>query len=169
MDGKELRGSIQAGQTRGEVCVSALAHQNQQVVAQTFYNGSKESDRPAVSHLLEHASLWGQKVTLDALHLRPLTLQSIHTANGVYVVGLKANQAHLYRYCICRSLFNNPDYEQVDITTKRHSTAVWAFIPAFYKVKSICDFASLRGALTALMSLFRFHHLTQQRRTDDDC
>lgn len=120
VDGKELRGSIQAGQTRGEVCVSALAHQNQQVVAQTFYNGSKESERPAVSHLLEHTSLWGQKVTLDALHLRPLTLQSIHTASGVYVVGLKANQAHLYRYCICRSLFNNPDYEQVDVTTKSH-------------------------------------------------
>ena len=120
VDGKELRGSIQAGDTRGEVCVTALAHQNQQVVAQTFYNGSKESERPAVSHLLEQASLWGQKITLDALHLRPLTLLSIHAASGVYVVGLKANQAHLYRHCICRCLFNSADYEQVDVATNHH-------------------------------------------------
>lgn len=120
LDGKELRGSIQTGHTRGEVCVSALAHQTKQVVAQTFYSGTKESERPAVSHLLEQGSLCGQKLTLDALHLVPLTLHSIHAASGVYVVGLKANQAHLYRYCICQSLFNSSDYERVDEPTKHH-------------------------------------------------
>ncbi|MBC3789214.1 putative transposase YbfD/YdcC [Spirosoma sp. LMG 31448] len=120
VDGKELRGSIQTGHTRGEVCVSALAHQSRQVVAQTFYCGAKESERPAVSHLLEQGRLVGQKLTLDALHLIPLTLHSIHAAAGVYVVGLKANQTHLYRYCICRCLFNGSDYERVDAEAKHH-------------------------------------------------
>lgn len=120
LDGKELRGSIQSGHTRGEVCVSALAHQTKQVVAQCFYSGSKESERPAVSHLLAQGSLCGQKLTMDALHLIPLTLQSIQAASGVYVVGLKANQAHLYRYCICRSLLNAADYERTDKQKEHH-------------------------------------------------
>ena len=120
VDGKELRGSIQSGDTRGEVCVSAVAHQNQQIVGQTYYCGTKESERPAVSQLLNAQDLCHQKITLDALHLIPLTLRSIHTANGLYIVGLKANQANLYRQCVCRSLFNRPDYEQVDIQKKHH-------------------------------------------------
>lgn len=90
------------------------------MVAQCFYNGSKESERPATNHLLEQGSLYGQKLTMDALHLIPLTLHSINAASGVYVVGLKANQAHLYRYCICRSLFDNSDYERVDKQKKHH-------------------------------------------------
>ena len=73
VDGKELRavprpGSIQPGHTRGEVCVSAVAHGDQQVVGQTFYSGTKESERPAVSQLLAERQLCHQKITLDALH-----------------------------------------------------------------------------------------------------
>ena len=68
VDGKELRGSIQPGHTRGEVYVSAVAHGDQQVVGQTFYSGTKESERPAVSKLLAEQHLCHQKITLDALH-----------------------------------------------------------------------------------------------------
>ncbi len=120
LDGKELRGSIQAPHTRGDVCVSAVAHQSGQIVGQIFYCGSKESERPTVSQLLDEACLLDQKVTLDALHMIPMTLTSLHAAGGSYVVGLKANQAHLYRYCICRNLFDKADYEQVDEEKKRH-------------------------------------------------
>lgn len=120
VDGKELRGSIQPGHTRGEVCVSAVAHSDQQVVGQTFYSGTKESERPAVSKLLSEQHLCTQKITLDALHMIPLTLRSIHTQTGLYVVGLKANQANLYRQCMCQSLFHTADYEQVDVKKKQH-------------------------------------------------
>lgn len=120
VDGKELRGSIQTGHTRGEVCVSAVAHQSQQTVGQTFYIGTKESERPAVSQLLDEQHLVNQKITLDALHMIPTTLHSIHSANGVYLVGLKANQVNLYRQCICRSLFESANYEQVDAPKKHH-------------------------------------------------
>ena len=50
--GKELRGSIQQGHTRGEVVVSAVSHQDEQVVGQTYYCGTKESERPAVATLI---------------------------------------------------------------------------------------------------------------------
>lgn len=120
VDGKELRGSIQAGHTRGEVCVSAVAHEGQQIVGQTFYSGIKESERLAVSQLLDKQHLGHQKITLDALHMIPTTLRLIHTAKGFYLIGLKANQANLYRQCICRTLFDPADYEHLDTETKRH-------------------------------------------------
>ena len=102
-DGKELRGSIQPGHTRGEACVSALAHDSGQVVGQTYYNGSKESERPTLLELLTESGLCSQKVTLDALHLTPKATKVIHEAQGVYLIGLKSNQAHLYRHGICHS------------------------------------------------------------------
>jgi hypothetical protein len=120
LDGKELRGSIQTGHTRGEVCVSAVAHQGQQVVGQTFYCGTKESERPAVRHLLEQQQLCAQKITLDALHMIPLTLRLIHGLGGSYLVGLKANQMNLHRQCVCLNLFKKPDYEKVDDKKRQH-------------------------------------------------
>ena len=63
LDGKELRGSIRQGHTRGEVVVSAVSHQCEQVVAQTYYCGTKESERPAVAMLIETQNLAYQKFT----------------------------------------------------------------------------------------------------------
>jgi len=120
LDGKELRGSIQSGHTRGQVLVSALDHQTHQVVAQTYYAGTKESERPAVAQLIEDQNLSHQKLSLDALHLIPSTLNLIHTRGGQYVVGLKPNQAHLYRLCTVKDLFEIADYERVDVEIKKH-------------------------------------------------
>lgn len=120
LDGKELRGSIQPDHTRGEACVSALAHDSQEIANQAYYNGTKESERPTVRQLLNETGLYNQKLTLDALHLIPLTLRAIHGADGVYVVGVKSNQAHLYRYCICSSLINKVAYERSDTAQRGH-------------------------------------------------
>ncbi len=120
LDGKELRGSIQQGHTRGEVVVSAVAHQDGQVLAQTYYCGTKESERPAVATLIKSQHLAPQKLTLDALHLIPTTLELIHAAEGQYVVGVKSNQAHLYRSCAVTNLFGIADYERIDEKIKKH-------------------------------------------------
>ena len=120
LDGKELRGSIQQGHTRGQVVVSAVSHQSEQVVAQTYYCGTKESERFAVATLIESQNLTAQKLTLDALHLVPATLTIIHAATGKYVVGLKPNQPHLYRTCTLTDLFGVADYERVDAQIKQH-------------------------------------------------
>lgn len=47
LDGKELRGSIEAGAKRGAAVVSAVAHAEQQVVAQDYDAGEKESAHSA--------------------------------------------------------------------------------------------------------------------------
>ena len=125
LDGKELRGSILKGHRRGQVVVSAVAHQGGQVLAQTYYCGTKESERPAVATLIESQHLAPQKLTapadrLDALHMIPDTLKLIHAAEGQYVVGLKSNQAHLYRSCTLEDLFSVADYERIDEKIKRH-------------------------------------------------
>lgn len=120
LDGKELRGSILPSQNRGEVCVSALAHHSGQLVSQTYYNGSKESERPAVVELLTSSGLCTQKLTLDALHLTPEATGVIHGAQGVYLIGLKSNQAHLYRHCLCHSLTSKASYERTDKLQRGH-------------------------------------------------
>lgn len=120
VDGKELRGSIDADDKRGEACVSALAHESEQVVGQAYYNGTKESERPTTRDLLAEKELNSQCLTLDALHLNPLTVNAIHKAGGVYVIGVKQNQPHLYRYCICRALGKSADYVRIDKPQRGH-------------------------------------------------
>lgn len=95
VDGKELRGRISKGATRGEAIVQAVDHKHQQVAAQGFYNGRKESEKAAVRTLLSQHKLLGQHISLDALHLAPTTLAAIAQAKGCFLVGLKDNQPEL--------------------------------------------------------------------------
>jgi len=95
IDGKELRGSIEPGSTRGIAVVQAVTHENCQTVAQDYYSGAKESEVPKVRKILKEGGLASQKISLDALHCKPLTLSMINENGGKYVVGLKANQKEL--------------------------------------------------------------------------
>lgn len=95
IDGKELRGSIESGARRGEAVVQAVSHINQQVVAQDYYSGEKESEVPIVRKLLKSEDLARQKISLDALHCKPATLEMIARKKGKYLVGLKENQKQM--------------------------------------------------------------------------
>ncbi len=95
IDGKELRGSIQKGDKRGEAIVQLVVQQTGEVKGQTFYSGKKESEQPAIRDLLTKSKALSQKISADALHLNPTTLQLIHESAGVYLVGLKENQAEM--------------------------------------------------------------------------
>ncbi len=96
IDGKELRGSILSGNTRGEAIVPIVRHSDKSVVAQDYYNGSKDSERPTIAYLLTQTGVASQGVTMDALHFIPGTLQIIAKATGKYLVGLKGNQQELF-------------------------------------------------------------------------
>lgn len=93
--GKELRGSISKGSTRGEAIVQAVDHTHQEVAAQNFYHGRKESEKAAVRTLLSQHDWLSQYITLDALHLAPTLLAAIAQAKGWFIVGLKENQPEL--------------------------------------------------------------------------
>ncbi len=58
LDGKDLRGSIRPGHTRGEACVSVLAHESEEIIGQAYYNGDKESEKPTVRQLLNAGNLY---------------------------------------------------------------------------------------------------------------
>lgn len=94
-DGKELRGSIERGDKRGEVVVQAVRHIDGAIAGQAHYNGTKESEIPTARTMLEGSGLLGQKVSMDALHLNPETTAALHQAGGTYLIGLKGNQKEL--------------------------------------------------------------------------
>ena len=81
-DGKELRGSIEHGDKRGEVVVQAVRHIDGTIAGQAHYNGTKESEIPTARTMLEESGLLGQKVSMDALHLNPDTTKALHRAGG---------------------------------------------------------------------------------------
>lgn len=115
-DGKELRGSIEKGCKRGEAIVEVVEQETGCIVAQGFYNGRKESEKPAIESILTEKGLLNQKVSFDALHFTPSLLEAIEAKKGVYLVGLKDNQkelsqdmAHVPTYM--KSIY---DYQSVD-------------------------------------------------------
>jgi predicted transposase YbfD/YdcC len=96
-DGKELRGSILKGDKRGEAVVQVVEQQSGKVLSQSYYNGTKESEIPCMRDLLSKCGVLDQKITMDALHFNPEMLNAIHSAKGIYLIGLKENQMELFQ------------------------------------------------------------------------
>ena len=119
VDGKEMRGSISKGEKRGEAVVQAVAHKDLKVVAQNYYAGEKESEVPKVRELLEASGLAHEKVSMDALHCKPLTLEIISQAGGNYLVGLKENQKEL-RKAVRQAMGNHASMFKTTSVEKGH-------------------------------------------------
>ncbi len=115
VDGKELRGSIAKGDKRGEALVELVSHGSGQVKGQSFYHGQKESERPAVQDLLTACGALSQKISTDALHFIPATLELIHGSEGIYLVGLKDNQAEMLEEMRGVLKRRKIDYQQVTL------------------------------------------------------
>ncbi|WP_375562298.1 ISAs1 family transposase [Bernardetia sp. OM2101] len=101
IDGKELRGSIDGvvGEKRGQSIVSRTSHGSRQTSIIGWYNGSKDSEKPVVSHYFKsHDHLLG-KYTLDALHLSDELPVLIAKKGGIYLMQVKANQKLLLEEC----------------------------------------------------------------------
>jgi len=94
-DGKELRGSIQKGDKRGEALVQLVRHEDRAVLGQGYYNGTKESEKPCLQKLIEQNGVRSQKITTDALHLCPSMTEPIEAEGGIFLIGLKDNQKEL--------------------------------------------------------------------------
>jgi predicted transposase YbfD/YdcC len=114
-DGKELRGSILKGSKRGQAIVQVVRHLNREVVGQGFYNGKKESEVPVVNKILKHTNINTQKVSLDALHLKPKSLASINEVGGKFLIGLKGNQPELAKQMENYSHYNSPNHNRRDL------------------------------------------------------
>jgi predicted transposase YbfD/YdcC len=94
-DGKDLKGSIVSGDSRGVAVVQLVSHQSGTALHSLFYDGCKESEKPTIRTILEQSGALGQKISLDALHFSPQTLSLIHQSQGQYLISLKKNQKEL--------------------------------------------------------------------------
>lgn len=94
IDSKELKGSIKKGEKRGEAVVQAVEHETQATQGQNYYAGNKESEIEKSRELAKENGLLGEKLSFDALHCNPKTLEMV-AVEGTYVVGLKGNQEKL--------------------------------------------------------------------------
>jgi len=110
LDGKELKGSIEMGNKRGDAIVQAVTHKDRVIQGQDFYSGIKESEISTVRAILKDNHLEGQKISMDALHCNPTTLQGINESAGIYLVGLKDNQKELLTECIEVVRFTKPTF-----------------------------------------------------------
>lgn len=94
-DGKELRGSIEKGDKRGEVLVQLVRHGDRSVLGKAYYNGTKDSEKSCLQQLITQKKAASQKISADALHLCPAMTEPIEQANGIFLIGLKDNQKDL--------------------------------------------------------------------------
>lgn len=113
LDGKELRGTIQGGDKRGEAIVQAVSHENREVFAEGYYNGSKASEQPAVQNLLKKNNLASQGLTFDALHFNPTTLNYIQDKGGTYIASLKGNQEEISQDMARFINIQNADFQYI--------------------------------------------------------
>lgn len=91
VDGKELRGSIEPGKTRGLNVVRSIGQDDKIVLAQRYYDGSKESEKTEVRQMAKE-ELRGDAITVDALHCEPELLNIVESNKGKYIVQTKDNQ-----------------------------------------------------------------------------
>lgn len=94
LDGKTLRGTIPAGQTRGVHLLAAYLPEEGWVLAQVEVD-RKENEIPASARLLKALDLQGKIITGDALLAQRDLSRQIVEAHGDYVWTLKANQPQM--------------------------------------------------------------------------
>jgi predicted transposase YbfD/YdcC len=94
LDGKAMRGSIPAGQTKGLHLLAAYLPDEGVVLCQTEV-GSKENEIVAAPRLLKSIDLKGKVVTGDAMFTQRELSRQVVEAGGNYVWPVKDNQANL--------------------------------------------------------------------------
>jgi predicted transposase YbfD/YdcC len=99
IDSKTLRGTTSAKDKQGERTLLAVTHNRRNILAQRPMSGVKSSEITAVRELLRETGLEKEKVTLDALHMNPITTAQINRAGGVYLIQVKDNQEGLRQQC----------------------------------------------------------------------
>ena len=77
--------------------VCLFTQKRRQVLAQTGFMSKKGNEIAALQELLQLLDLEGVVFSLDALHCQKKTVQQIVKSNNDYVIGLKKNQAKLYK------------------------------------------------------------------------
>lgn len=94
LDGKALRGTIPAGQTKGQHLLAAYLP-DQGIVLMQVEVGAKENEISAAPRLLKSLDLQGKIVTGDAMFAQRELSRQVVEAGGDYVWSVKENQPAL--------------------------------------------------------------------------
>ena len=96
VDGKQLRGTVAAGQKQASVqLVSVWAEKERMCLAQSQI-GAKTNEIKAIPELLAPLDITGSVVSIDAIGCQKAITQLLVDKQADYVLGLKANQDGLY-------------------------------------------------------------------------
>ena len=129
IDSKTLCGTTNADDKQGERTLLAVAHTKRDILAQRPMSGPKTSEITAARELLQETGLEKGKVTLDALHMNPITTAQINLAGGAYIIQVKDNQEKLREQCEQLAAKDDP-LEVITTVEKghgRHETRRGAF------------------------------------------
>ena len=137
-DGKELRGTIDGvrGQKRGLCIVRPLLHQGRISLPGVFYHGAKDSEITCLRILLRDHHLATRRLTFDALHTQPKTLEMVENASGVYVAQVKGNQTTLLEDLQDHCQLSEP-LAQCHSLDKGHGR-IEQRTASFYSLKAVC-------------------------------
>ncbi len=97
VDGKTLRGTTTVQDKQGQRTLLAVTHISKTILAQKPLPSKKVAEVTQTQIMLRESGLEKGKLTLDALHLNPVTTQQIHQASGGYIIQAKGNQSILKR------------------------------------------------------------------------
>lgn len=116
-DGKELRGTIDKsrGEKRGLSVVRVIVQSSSQSECSAYYNGRKASEVTAVRELLREWGVSGKKISLDALHSKPKTMEQIEGGGGIYLTQVKDKRTALYKILNKESLAGMGIYEESEV------------------------------------------------------
>lgn len=97
IDGKQLRGTMPAGQRQAPVqLVSVWAAEQRVCLAQTAVE-AKRNELVAIPQVLDLVEVWGSVVTLDAMGCQRAVAAKLGARGADYVLALKQNQGDLHR------------------------------------------------------------------------
>jgi predicted transposase YbfD/YdcC len=121
-DGKDLKGGVQVNAShtssvRGEVSIRLVEQESKRVVAQSFYDGDKESEKTHMRALMQKQKLSHRSITLDAIHCDPKTTELIALNEGIYLIPAKDNQEYLVKDLISEARRQREDKRFVQIIT----------------------------------------------------
>jgi predicted transposase YbfD/YdcC len=121
-DGKDLKGGVEVNEShtsaiRGEVSIRLVEQESKKVVAQSFYDGDKQSEKTYMRLLIEDNHLSHRSITLDAIHCDPKTTEMIAQNGGIYLIPAKDNQEYLVKDLLSQARRAREDKRFVQLTT----------------------------------------------------
>lgn len=96
VDGKQLRGTVEAGRKQATVQIVSVWAQEQRICLAQSQIGDKTNEIKAIPKLLESLDITGSVVSIDAIGCQKTIAGLIVGKQADYVIGLKANQQELY-------------------------------------------------------------------------